>query len=144
MHSSSDFDLTRQRLDEHLRVDRIDPGQVAQPRAAIAPVGDVAVVVGASALGPGAHLREHAGHGLHRMHRARVLEVDPDLIDGGGGLGVLLLHRGHDQGRLAARADEERDRTLGGDVVEAGEVGDAGRVEDAHRVETGGLHALGH
>src|SRR5215472_1043162 len=80
------------------------------------------------------------------MLRSRVLEVDANLVDLGGRLGVLLLDGGHDQRRAAVGAEDEGDRTLSRDVVEPCEVGHARGVEDADGVETGrinpGAHAL--
>ena len=78
------------------------------------------------------------------MLGAGVFEVDADLVDRGRRLGVLLLDRRHDERGLAAGADEQRDRALRRDVVEARQVCDASGVEDAEGVKTGGLHAGRH
>ena len=88
-------------------------------------------MVGPGALGARVHLAQDLGDGLHRMLRARVFEIDANLVDRGRGLGVLLLDRGHDERRLGAGADDQRDRPLSRDVVETGQIRDASRIEDA-------------
>ncbi len=126
-------------LDQQLPVrDRV-AGEVAQPRPAVAPEGNLAVVVRRGPGGRGVDVEQSPPDVLHRVGLAGVLEVDVDPVDAGDGLGMLLLDRRHHQGAVAG-AEDKRDRPLGRDVVEAGEVGDSRRVEDDQRVETGGVH----
>ncbi len=54
-------------------------------------------MVGARAMRARVHLGQDLPDSLHRVLRARILEVDPHLVQLRRGLGVLLLDRGHDQ-----------------------------------------------
>ena len=130
-----------QRFDEHLGIDRPLAAEVAQPRPAVAPIGHVPVVVRASSPGFCIYLRQIGGDELHRMLSARVLEIDPDGVDAGHRLGVLFLHRRHDQRRVLVGAEDEDDRSLRRYVMKPGQVGDARRVEDREGVEARGVHA---
>jgi len=96
-------------------------------------------VVGGNPGGGGVDLEQRLLHPLERVAFAGVVEVHDDAVDAGKALGVLLLDRRHHQRRVPA-AEDERDRPLGRDVVEAGQVGDPRRVEDDQRVKVRGLH----
>ena len=143
------FDLFRrlhpaQRLDQHLRVDRCLAGDLGQARSAVAPVRHESVVVGADPLRLRAYFGERHSQTLHRVLRARVFEVHVEPVDARDRLRVLLLDRGHDQGRVGVGTEHERDGPLRGYVMKAGQIADTRGIEDAHRVEVHRVHAGHH